>query len=155
MDSDYKKRETQGRRHFKSDLGDKYIMVFTSDPFAKHDVEMTARTHTDKTYLGEIKDLTNSGYERPSTKYPDYQIDYLKIDYLVTEALSRGRTPILYVRFTDKTYVWDLKDIPYKERMKMVYTNDKGIDYGRTRSLTAQTYLHFDEAAWTTTTTLD
>lgn len=156
MNSDnYKKKETQGRRHFKSDLGDKYIMVFTSDPYSKHDVEMTARTHTDKTYLGEIKDLTNSGYERPSTKYPDYQIDYDKIDYLVTKAEEEGRTPILYVRFSDKTYVWVLTDIPYKERRRLVWTNDKGVDYGKTKSLTPQTYLNFVEATWTTTTTLD
>ena len=127
-----------------------------SEYFVPVEVKETVfQNNTDKTYLVEIKDLTNSGYERPSTKYPDYQIDYDKIDYLVTKAEEEGRTPILYVRFSDKTFVWVLTDIPYKERRRLVWTNDNGVDYGKTKSLTPQTYLNFVEATWTTTTTLD
>jgi len=140
-------KEITGRNHFINDFAGQYFMDFTQNEFNKADVNLTAVTDTGRTYLGEIKCYDDPDHPRPFSKYKDYQIDYDKIDYLVKTAQSQGRIPILYARFEDITLVWNLTNIPYKERRKWVKTNKKGVDYGE-KEYSWQTYLYKDEAVY-------
>ena len=150
--------EMKGREHFKEDLGKWYIMAFSKKKSSREDGWMTARTDYNRTYICEIKNYEDPENPRPYTKYVKhgvdygYQIDYDKIDYLVTKGMETNRIPILYARFDDMTYVWDLTYIPYEERKKLKKTNKHGYAYGE-KETSWQTYLYRDEAIWSKPTT--
>ena len=150
----YELREKQGRAHFSQDLGDYYFTAGTTDPFDRVDVYATARTKPSRTYAIEIKDYTNGGYERNYTKYirngkdNGYQIDLQKLQHLQEEADKENRIPILYVRFGDYTYAWNIAEINYEDRRREVWVNKSGANYGKEKELAWQTYLYANEAVW-------
>lgn len=150
----YRQKDEQGRVHFNMDFGTWFITAGTDDDFDKIDAYLTAKTDLNRTYGVEIKDYTNSGFDRPYSKYiwngidGGYQIDYDKVDYLVMKCQEEGRIPILYARFTDLTIVWDLRTIPYNARKKQVWVNKDGQSYGKEKELVIQTYLYKDEAKY-------
>ena len=158
--SSYRQADLEGRKHFAEDFGTYYITAGTQDDTDRTDVLATAITNPNKIYTIEIKDYTNSKYERGYTKfiykdkgqteYTDhgYQVDYDKIDYLMKMWHEENRIPILYARFCDYTIVWDLRTIPYKERAKMVVVNADGQHYGERKELANQTYLFINEAKY-------
>ena len=147
-----RKAENKGRQHFVDDYGKFFMLQGTEGQTDRSDIYATAITNTGRTYIIEIKNYENEEHPRAYEKFTykgkdyGYQIDLDKIEYLVTKGEEEGRIPILYARFNDITVTWDLKDIPYKERAKQVWTNKTGVDYGRKKELTWQTYLYKDEA---------
>lgn len=151
-------KEEMGRKHFKEDMGKWYHIEFSNNKSSREDGWMTARTDGSRTYIVEIKNYEDPEHPRPYSKFVrrgvdyGYQIDYDKIDYLVTTALKDDRTPILYARFDDYTYVWDLTYIPYDERKKLKNTNKHGYAYGE-KEPSWQTYLYREEAVWSKPTT--
>lgn len=151
----YRKKDLQGRQHFNDDFPGIYYTAGTEGQYDQADIMLTAITHPDRIYLGEIKDYTLNGYMRDYYKFSNYQIDYSKIHYLVTEAKKDNRIPFLYVRFHDWTFVWRLDTIPYDERKRPVLTNDDGQNYGASKSVTWQTYLYANEAVWSKKTNND
>lgn len=156
----YRETDLKGRKHFSEDFGHLYITAGTEEDTDRIDVLATAITAPERTYAIEIKDYTNSDHERNYTKfiykdkdkdeYTDhgYQVDYDKIDYLTTVCKEENRIPILYARFTDYTIVWDLTDIPYQERSRMVWVNADGQHYGERKEAALQTYLFISEAKY-------
>ena len=150
--TDYRRQDLLGRKHFSDDYGEYYITAGTEGDYDKSDVYATARTNPERTYVIEIKSYDNEQYPRPYSKFIKegidygYQIDYSKIEYLMKKWNEEGRIPIVYARFSDWTLTWDLRDIPYQERKKQIWTNADGQRYGRKRELTWQTYLYKDEA---------
>ena len=154
----YRKKDELGRTHFAHDFGYWYITAGTEDDYDAVDVYMTAKTHPDRTYSVEVKDYTNSDYERPYSKFTwngkdyGYQIDFEKTDKLLRKWVEEGRIPIVYARFSDITLVWDLRFISVDQRKKQVWTNADGQHYGEKKELTWQTYLYRSEAVWEKTT---
>lgn len=158
--SSYRKADLEGRRHFSEDFGAWYITAGTEDDTDRTDVLATAITNPDKIYTIEIKSYDNKEHPREyakfiykdkgSDEYTDhgYQVDYDKIDYLVKMWENENRIPILYARFSDYTIVWDLRDIPYKERARMREVNADGQNYGKRKEITKQTYLYINEAKY-------
>lgn len=150
----YRKTDLLGRLHFSQDFDYYYITAGTESDTDRSDVYATARTNPLREYVIEIKDYTNSKHERNYTKFiykgedHGYQIDYDKIDYLMQKYYDEGRIPILYARFNDYTIIWDIRDIPYKERKKQVLVNKDGQHYHQEMELSDQTYLYFNEAKW-------
>lgn len=142
----YRDADILGRNRFNQDFGQHYITAGTENEFDKIDMFLTAITNPARTYCLEIKNYEDEQHPRPYGKYDDYQIDYDKIDYLVTTAQSQGRIPILYVRFSDITVVWDLSDIPYRQRKRVRLVNADGMDYGKRKERTIQTWLYREEA---------
>lgn len=147
-----KKAEAKGRKHFVEDYGRFFQMEEREVQMDRSDIYATAITHTGRTYIIEIKNYENEEHPRAYAKFIKrgkdygYQIDLNKIDYLVNKGEEEGRIPILYARFNDITVTWDLTEIPYKERARQVWTNKTGVDYGKAKELTWQTYLYKDEA---------
>lgn len=158
--NNYRKADLEGRKHFAQDFGTYYITAGTKDEKDRTDVLATAITNPTKIYTIEIKDYTNSEQGREYIKfiykdkgqdeYTDhgYQIDYDKIEYLMKMWHEENRIPILYARFCDYTIVWDLRNIPYKERAKMKEVNADGQNYGKRKETTLQTYLFINEARY-------
>ena len=153
--------EKLGRRHFSQDMDEYYFTAATTDPFDPVDVYATARTHTQRTYAIEIKDLTNTDNYRPYTKFTcngkdyGYQIDYHKLKHLQETADKEGRIPIVYVRFDDYTYAWNISLINYEERKKWRYVNKSGVNYGKEKEWALQTYLYANESVWSKKTLPD
>jgi len=158
--SSYRQADLEGRKHFSQDFGAYYITAGTQDDTDRTDVLATAKTDPSRIYTIEIKSYDNKQHPRDYAKftYKDkgstvetdhgYQIDFDKIDYLMKMWEKENRIPILYVRFHDYTIVWDLRDIPYKERARMRDVNADGLNYGKRKETTLQTYLYKDEAKY-------
>lgn len=158
--SSHRIADIRGRKHFTEDFGKFYITAGTEDDYNRTDILATAITNPNKIYTIEIKSYDNKEHPRNYTKfiykdkgsdeYTDhgYQVDYDKVDYLMKMWEKEKRIPILYARFNDYTIVWDLRDIPYKERAKMKDVNADGQNYGKQKETALQTYLYIDEAKY-------
>ena len=114
-DNRFEQREDEGRikwlcLNLNDILRGKKCVLFTQDPYAVFDFEMTAYTTNILSY-GEIKTV-----HRNYTNYSNFQIDYNKLKSLKDACKPENRTPYLVVFFTDYTMVWDLTDIDLEER---------------------------------------
>lgn len=144
----YRKADERGRQHFIDDFGDRYIIQPTEGDYDRIDLYATARTDINKTYSIEVKSYDNPNHPRPYEKYGNYMIDYDKVDNLYTTSMSEGRIPIIYARFEDMTIVWDITDIPYKERKEKKKVNKDGQHYGKFYEYADVTYLYKEEAKY-------
>ena len=133
LNSDFYKNNMSKSEHTKGDF----------DP---QDVRTTGITGD--IYLVEIKSYNDPNHPRLSSKFKDYQIDLDKIVDLCDDAKDEGRIPLLYVKFDDCEVIWQPSKKECRKRCKQVWTNDKGYNYGDSKSLTWQTYFHVDEALW-------
>lgn len=114
-------------------------ITFSEDPGCRHDFLMD-KLNGEK-IIGEIKNIN-----RPFSKFPNFQIDYDKCEHVLSEGKKQGRTPIVIGFFTDCTMVWDLTDIPFEERRRLVEcTATTAVDYGKKKKLKDQTYLYNNE----------
>lgn len=148
MENAFRKKDLEGRNYFSQDFDNYYYTAGTEDDYDRIDVYATAKTQLERTYAIEIKCYNDPEHPRPYEKYENYQIDYEKLDTLCAVAESTGRIPILYVRFSDWTVVWDLTKIDWKSRLTTRLVNKNGQAYGREKEWSRQTYLYLEEAAW-------
>lgn len=152
--TNYRKADELGRTRFNNDFGTWYITAGTENDFDKIDLYATARTDHSRTYAIEIKNYENYEHPRAYAKFTwdgkdhGYMLDYEKVDNLRRTALIEGRIPIIYARFSDYTIVWDITNIPYKERKKMMKVNKDGLNYGKENEKSLVTYLYKDEAKY-------
>ena len=150
----YMEAEERGRRHFSEDLGEWYYTAGTSNPYDRIDVRMTARTDPSRTYACEVKSYDDPQHPRKYAKYSHankdagYMIDYDKLDALTKVAEEEGRIPVLYCRFQDWTIVWNLADIPWRNRRRTKRVNKVGVQYGKEKEEAEVTYLYMGECAW-------
>lgn len=119
-------------------------MTFTENQFCPYDFTMTGNTKG-KMYLGEIKAYTDKNNIRPYSKFPNYQIDYSKLEKVEETAKSLNHIPILVVHFSDCTIVWRLDKVDWKSTSKSVLTNDKGYSYGTSKTITKQAFLYKED----------
>lgn len=145
----YRTKDLAGRNAFNQDFPNLFYTAGTEDDFDPIDMFLTAITNPNRIYSVEVK-IVGREYAKFIWRGKDYgfQIDAKKIDALWDKWLTEGRIPILYIKFNDYTIVWDIRDIDYKSRERIVETNDDGQHYGRSKSPSMQTYLFKDEAAW-------
>ena len=145
MDS-YQEADNRGREKFDKSHGKDLITEHNQDPTGRWDTKATAITKPTITYVIEIKNI-----DRPSFKFPDFMIDYDKIEALVDVATAEGRRPIVSVFFSDREVVWNINKTKWRERKETRKVNKDGQHYGREYEYHDMTYLHFDEAVWTST----
>ena len=147
--TEHRKADLKGRDYFNLDFPTQFITAGTNDDYNKLDMYLTARTDTSRIYAVEIKNInrTYGKYNRYGIDY-GFQIDLYKIDALWEKWITEGRIPILYVRFSDWTYAWDIRNIDYQSRAREVKTNDDGQNYGASKSVSWQTYFYMNEAVW-------
>ena len=144
----FRMKDLKGREHFSQDFDKYYFTAGTDSDYDRIDVYATAKTDLERTYCIEIKNYDDPEHPRPYYKYDNYQIDYEKLDWLCKEAADTGRIPILYVRFSDYTVVWDLSKIDWKSRESLRMVNANGQYYGYKKEWSRQTYLYIEEAVW-------
>lgn len=119
-------------------------LVFTTGEFDRVDFYCTGATGT--AGVGDVKYYGNPNFPRYYTKYENYQIDYDKLLAIVSEAEKDGRTPLLLAVFYDYTILWDLSLVDWESTAKWVPTNDKGYNYGASKTNTLQAYLCKEDA---------
>lgn len=156
MIDDYvEKRETTGRDAAVKYLGKWFNFKFTTDKYNRVDFLAEKKKDDNQLYVGEIKAFL-SGYERNSTKYPDYRIDFIKLYYIKKRAIDKSYetnknvTPLLIVFFSDKGYVWDLNKVEWEKTWKWK-DGDKGHNrYGQegNKENDLQAFLNFNEASY-------
>lgn len=155
MDNNFRKADQLGRVRFAQDFGTWYITAGTEDVFDKIDVYATAKTDTSRTYAIEIKNYENDEHPRAYEKFSwngedhGYMLDYSKVENLCKVAEVEERIPIIYARFSDWTIVWDLRRIPWKDRVRVMKVNKDGQNYGKEKEESPVTYLYKDEAVFT------
>lgn len=96
----------------------------------------------------EIKSFYNIDNYRSSEKYFNYQIDAKKLGDIVTEARKHNCRPILICLFSDELVVWDLDKTDWVNTTREVETNDKGTEYGKSKSKSLQAYLKLSDAIY-------
>lgn len=155
MDTNYyRQADVLGRGHFNDDFGIYYITAGTEDIYDKIDLYATARTDHSRTYAIEIKNYENDEHPRAYEKFSwngidnGYMIDYEKVYHLCKVAEAEGRIPIIYARFSDWTIVWDMRNIPWKNRGRMMRVNKDGQNYGMEKEEAQVTYLYKKEAVY-------
>lgn len=146
MDS-YEKCESVGRQKMLVLFGDKYIIRFTEGKYDVVDFFATALTLSRRTYVGDIKNYE----DRPYSKFENYMIDYAKLKNIKDKADEDGRIPVLVCFFTDGTIVWDLRKVDFESEKEWRWVNKDGQHYGREKEYSCVTYLHKEEAKWTST----
>lgn len=144
--------EKKGFEYVQNDLGYNYHIERRKkdsyeDPI---DYGMTSKTQSHYTYYVEGKNYTIGKHTRTSTKFDDYQIDFNKIKTLYEESERDGRRAILYVVFTDETYIWHITEELYNrftQTKRWVFcTETSGEDYGKKRVWKLQGYLKLSDA---------
>lgn len=152
--TNYRRADLLGRKHFGEDFGNLYITAGTEGDFDESDIFATASTDPTRTYCIEIKNYEDPLFPRPYSKFTyngidyGYQIDFKKIAALLALWKNTGRIPIIYARFQDMTYVWDLRFIDVESRAKWKWVNKDGQNYGKEKEYALQTYLYANEAVW-------
>lgn len=144
----YQQADDIGRDKFDTSHGKCLKTENNPDPYGRWDKKATAVTNPSITYVIEIKNVN-----RPSFKFSDYMIDYDKLEALVNVAMEEGRRPILSVFFSDREVVWNISKTKWEERKETRKVNKDGQHYGKEYEYHSMTYLDFDEAVWTSTTT--
>lgn len=145
----YQQAEKTGRGKYEDMFGDKYVIAFSSYDYEKWDFKQTARTDTNRTHVGDIK---NEG--RPYSKYiykgkdGGFLIDFDKCRNVKKEALNDGRTGGLIVGFfTDMVIAWDITKIEWEKRGEWRQVNKDGQNYGE-KEWEYVTYLYLKEAIY-------
>lgn len=113
----------------------------TTGKFDRQDERCTGLTG--EKYLVEIKCYSDPSHPRPYSKFPDYQIDYEKIENLCDDAQKEDRIPLLFVKFDDCEIVWKpQKDVKTEWR----YVNKYGQNYGAEKERSLQAFLDIKDA---------
>ena len=147
-----KKCESVGRRITEEMFGFKYLFYFTQDPYKRHDFVAISKNGFEM-IIGDIKCYRNPEYPRYHNMsrgiiYPDFQLDYKKLKKITDLANEAEGTPIIIAHFTDVTMVWDLNKCDWKNRVRWAKCNDTGVDYGKEKTESKQSYLKFEEAIY-------
>ena len=154
MENEYRKKDNKGREKMVSEFGKAYIMYFTPEQTNPVDFYLTARTHSEKTYVGDVKAYIDTEHPREYSKFIKnekdygYMIDLNKLREIKKIAMNQGRTPILLAYFTDFTIIWNLNNMPWETRCEWRYVNKDGCHYGEEKEWELMTYLYKKEAVY-------
>lgn len=141
-------KEKKGRDLFEEDFGSKYTITYTQDIYNTTDFTCTATTNPTRTYVGEIKAYTDAKHPRRYDKFPNYQIDYIKLKSIERKANESNSIPILVVYFEDILAVWDLSRFDWKANTGWVKVNKYGYDYGREKENSYQAFISVKDARY-------
>lgn len=147
-----KKCESVGRRITEEMFGDVFTLYFTKGQFKEHDFIGISKNGIEL-IIGDIKcyrDPEHPRYHNMSEGriYPDYQLDYKKLEWITDLAKEAEGKPIIIVHFTDVTMVWDLNKTNWKDRVRWKMCNKTGVNYGKEKEESKQSYLEFEEAVY-------
>lgn len=149
--TEYRKADLAGRFIVENYFGDWYYFDFTKDDTDRVDFYATAKTHTDITYVGDIKAYVNPKHPRSYDKYNTenedngFMLDYDKLEAICNKAKD-GRRPILICLFEDYYIVWNLNKCNWESTRQMRWVNKDGQDYGREKEQKEQAYLYKKDA---------
>lgn len=129
--SKYEQKEQEGREMMLDLLHTHYLIDFTTDLYDTVDFRMTAITHPDYIYVGDLKAYLDPLHPRYLTKYEDYMIDYNKLREIKKKALNEERIPLLIGLFEDCLAVWNLNSTEWEDNWEWRLVNKKGVDYGQ------------------------
>lgn len=137
--------EYVGRTLMTQDFGRIYFLLFTTGKTDTVDFFGTATTRQSNTYVGDVKCYANPDFPRTFSQYPDYMIDYQKLQAICDEAAKDGRTPILVAYFADCTCVWDLSAFDWTKGNDWRWVNKYGVSYGAEKEYQHMAYLHKED----------
>lgn len=123
-------------------LSGKKCIQFTQDEGCRYDFLMTAWTTSAKS-VGEIKTVHRDYY-----KYPNFQIDYLKVKILQDTAREHGRKAYVVGFFTDFTIVWDVTDMDLEPRRYKRFCTATTNNYCKGKKEKEEVWLTIDEAIY-------
>ena len=151
----YREKDLQGRQDFMNSEWYKNNISREQGTEGIYEVvDMLCTGKTGTKYLVEIKSYNNPEHPRPYSKFivdgvdKGYQIDESKLLNLTLISQISGMTPLLYVKFEDYEVIWQPNPEITMLRSKDIWTNNKGVDYGQSKSNSKQTYLYLNEALW-------
>lgn len=145
---DYQDCENAGRKLFEEDFGDVYTITYTSGIFDRTDFTATATTDPTRTYVGDIKAYTDPLHPRPYTKFPNYQIDYDKLEEIESRARDTSALPLLVVYFSDCLMIWRLDEFNWREGADYRWVNKDGRRYGMEKEWRLQAFLDESQAKY-------
>lgn len=124
-----------------------YISIFSDGEYDRTDGYILDFLH-EKRYEIETKWYGDEKNKRNSTKFPDYQIDFEKIENLEKKAQENNSIPLLIVFFSNELIVWNTRKCDWKSTKKMVKTNKYGGRYGAEKENTIQVFFNFSDAIY-------
>ena len=138
-------REIEGRKkwlelNLSDILNGKKTVHFTDDPFCPYDFDMTATTTLS---YGEIKTV-----HRNYNKYPDFQIDYIKVKTLQDISIKDSRRSYVVGFFDDETIVWDVTDMNLEERKYNQFCTSTTANYSKGKKEKEEIWLKKEEAIY-------
>lgn len=142
----YQLDENEGRSRVVRDFSDKYNIKFTNGKFCRYDFTATDIENPSNTFVGEVKCYHKN--PRPYTKYPDYQIDYDKLESICKAADEQGAQPVLIVYFSDIAVLWNLNNFDWRSTKKWKNVNKDGQNWGKEKERALQVYLRKENGEW-------
>lgn len=143
-----RKNETTQRKKLKELIADSdYIPIFPEDDFARTDGKIYDLIK-DKDYVFESKWYGDINHPRYSNKFPNYQIDYKKLEELEMKSIEENGTPLLICFFSNELVVWDINKTNWKSTKRSVCTNMIGGNYGKYKEWSDQAYLKLEDAIY-------
>lgn len=142
------KEKTQRKRIKELTLFSDYIAIFPDDDFSRTDGYFID-FFTDERYTFESKWYGDATNIRNSNKYPNYQIDYKKLEELEAKSKEDNTAkPLLICFFSNELVVWDINKCNWKDTKRTVYTNKSGGNYGKYKEYSEQAYLKLEDAIY-------
>lgn len=124
-----------------------YYTFFTKGDFNVTDGRI-CNIITNKDYRFESKWYGSIQHPRYSDKFPNYQIDYDKLEQLEAKSIEEKSTPLLICFFTNELVVWNINKCNWKNTKKKMYVNAVGGKYGQFKEWSYQAYLNLSEAIY-------
>ena len=144
--------EDKGRNYVESTVT-QLNFTFEDYDYSRNDFTAENKKGT-KFYVGEIKGYFNPEHPRYHNKawkrgewqyYPDYMIDYDKLQAICEKGKENNRTPILIAAYHDTTLIWNLNEVEWESTGTWRWVNKCGVDYG-TKERSFEAFLPFKDA---------
>lgn len=128
------------------DFSDNYDFTMTTGRYDRIDFTCTAIKYPKRQYVGDVKCYHKN--VRRYDAYPDYQIDYAKLDSICKAAETTKAIPVLVVYFTEVTVVWRLDKVDWRSTAAWRNVNKYGQNYGKEKEKALQAFLKIEDAVW-------
>lgn len=141
------KEKTQRKRIKELTLFTDYIAIFPDDDYSRTDGYFID-FFTDERYTFESKWYGDITHPRYSDKFPNYQIDYKKLEELEAKSKEENSKPLLICFFSNELVVWDINKCNWKDTKRTVCVNKIGGAYGQQKEYSEQAYLQLSDAIY-------
>lgn len=139
----YQDCERKDAEMFRKYLGHR-IEILEAVEYSRHDyIGREINNHAIQ-YIIEMKGYFKDEHPRPSTKFHNYQIDYVKLLEVKKLAKNTNRTPLLVAFFGDGIYMWNLDKCNWETTPEWKKGDKGGGDYNG-KEWDLQAYLEFSD----------